>query len=122
MTQIAPTNAHRPNNVSDSPPREGGGGPTASLRGPKNRIMQETMYVTDDDDDDDVERAGCFCVFSQYSGAKLRNYNSDQYMAANAHLPIIAFADRTNNKPVYLKKRHRATLKKGIEPQNYQVY
>ena len=79
----------------------------------KPRLLGRRLYVTDDDDDDDdVERDGCFCVFSQYSGAKRKYYNSGQYMAANAHLPIIAFADRTSNTPVYLKRRHRATFKK----------
>jgi len=44
-------------------------------------------------------------------------------MAANAHLPIIAFADRTNKTPVYLHKKDiESHYKKGIEPHNYHVY
>ena len=45
------------------------------------------------------------------------------YMTANAHLPIIAFADRTNKTPVYLHKKDiESHYKKGIEPHNYHVY
>jgi hypothetical protein len=69
------------------------------------------------------------CVFTEYDGSGAESIikgsvrSEGHYMTANAHLPIIAFADRTNKTPVYLHKKDiEPHYKKGIEPHNYHVY